>query len=170
MTTTMKHSEFEKTFINPTEEDIETRNKALEWLTTQDTKQDYIYNLSVAVKNGYITHKVANLVASLIPVYQMNIRRNEEKKVVVPSNHIGTVGQRIEMTVKVIGIYTTDGRFGTTYIHHFVEGEGNRVVWFGSKSLEEGQTYTGKATIKKHTEYKGVKQTIINRPKFEILE
>jgi hypothetical protein len=33
----------------------------------------------------------------------------------------------------------------------------------GSVDLDEGKTYTGKATIKKHNEYKGIKLTVISR-------
>jgi hypothetical protein len=63
-------------------------------------------------------------------------------------------------------IHQFDGVYGTTYIHILTEGEGNAVVYKGSKKLtgEKGETITFKATIKEHGERDGVKQTILSRP------
>jgi hypothetical protein len=45
-----------------------------------------------------------------------------------------------------------------------VDEAGHSFTWFCSgKPLEEGKVYEVKATVKKHDEYKGVKQTIVNR-------
>jgi len=54
-------------------------------------------------------------------------------------------------------------------LENFIDKDGNRFVWFNKsgKKLEKGKTYTGKATIKKHQEYKGIKQTVIARFAFE---
>ena len=38
------------------------------------------------------------------------------------------------------------------------------VVWFASnKTLDEGESYHVKLTVKKHDEYNGWKQTMVNR-------
>jgi hypothetical protein len=45
------------------------------------------------------------------------------------------------------------------------EETGNLFTWFnsGKENMIEGAIYTGKATIKKHTEYKDKKFTVITR-------
>ena len=82
------------------------------------------------------------------------------------SKHIGTVGERRDFTLTLNHIHQFDGVYGTTYIHILTEGEGNAVVYKGSKKLtgEKGETVTFKATIKAHDARDGVAQTILSRP------
>ncbi len=60
-------------------------------------------------------------------------------------------------------------RYGNPMVDivNFIDKNGNRFTWFtsGKSVLDEGKTYTGSATIKKHNEYKGIKSTIITRYK-----
>lgn len=62
----------------------------------------------------------------------------------------------------------------SSYLHAFVDADGNRVKWFASSkslampdgsfaALVEGQTVTLKATVKKHDEYKGIRETVLTR-------
>lgn len=40
----------------------------------------------------------------------------------------------------------------------------NVVIYFGKELGKPGEDITIKATVKAHQEYKGIKQTIVNRP------
>lgn len=80
------------------------------------------------------------------------------------SQHVGETKERLEFNVKVTRIFLHENEFGQKRIHHMVTDDGNYLVWFCSSTGLE-QDYEGriKATIKDHVEYKGVKQTIVNR-------
>ena len=56
-------------------------------------------------------------------------------------------------------------------MNNLVDAQGNVFVYWGNKLGNKGDVISLKATIKSHDVYKGVKQTIINRPKvIEILD
>ena len=81
------------------------------------------------------------------------------------SQHIGTVGQRINFELTLNWVKYFEGAFGATYIHGLKDADGNVVIYKGSKCLgEKGATVKVKATIKDHSEREGVKQTLISRP------
>lgn len=80
--------------------------------------------------------------------------------------HVSTVGQREEFTLTINKLMEMDGIYGITYIHICTDADGNAFVYKGSTELgEQGDTVTVKATVKEHSAYNGVAQTIINRPK-----
>jgi hypothetical protein len=75
------------------------------------------------------------------------------------SVHIGTVGERLELSLVVMFTTSFDTIYGTLHI------AGNIVIYKGNKFLgERGVALKGKATIKEHGERDGAKQTIIARP------
>lgn len=91
-------------------------------------------------------------------------RHEEEAK----SEWVGEVGKRLdfELTVKFVTSY--EGAYGTTYVHGFRDAAGNTLVHKGSwLGLEKGQVVKLKATVKDHSTYQGVKQTLLARPKVE---
>jgi hypothetical protein len=47
----------------------------------------------------------------------------------------------------------------------FNDEQGNCIVWKATSnpSMEIGQTYSVKGTVKDHTDYKGTKQTLLTR-------
>lgn len=82
------------------------------------------------------------------------------------SDHVGSVGDRIEFQATMKFCMGFDGFYGTTYINTMVDSDGNIFVYKGGKPLgKRGDVISLKATIKEHGEYKGAKQTVINRPK-----
>lgn len=94
------------------------------------------------------------------------------KEVLPPSEWQGTVGVRQHFTVRLLKVVTLQSDFsGTLFLHLFRDEQGNDYKWTTSTRLatvnggtvEEGSVYRVKATVKKHTEYKGRKQTVVNR-------
>jgi hypothetical protein len=89
------------------------------------------------------------------------------------SVHVGTVGERTELTLttdKKIPLESTRGGYGwheaPRFIHLLHDVSGNRVVYFGSSEAlgAEGETATVRATVVEHGEREGVRQTKIQRP------
>jgi len=82
------------------------------------------------------------------------------------SNFVGQVGVRVEFTADVTAVRSIQYRDGTTgTVVEFTDDEGNELVWFtsGTGGFEMGKAYRVKATVKRHQEYRGIKQTAINR-------
>lgn len=80
------------------------------------------------------------------------------------SEYIGSVGDRIEITVTVMKAIELETRYGHSTMHIFEDADGNVYVWTtASKSWSEGAVKTIKGSIKDHQTYKGVKQTILTR-------
>lgn len=97
---------------------------------------------------------------------QDGLRNIQRLKANAESDHVGSVGDRIEFQATMKFCMGFDGFYGTTYINTMVDSDGNIFVYKGGKPLgKRGDVISLKATIKEHGDYKGAKQTVINRPK-----
>jgi hypothetical protein len=89
--------------------------------------------------------------------------------------HIGTVGEKITLSLTIGHIVVLDGAYGTTYIYIMEDADKNVVIYKGNSNAVawtpecqprgKGDTLTITATIKEHGVRDGVKQTVILRPK-----
>ena len=86
--------------------------------------------------------------------------------------HIGTVGEKITLTLTVKKILRLAGQYGMTLICICEDADGNVVIYKGyceafDLDLPSGETktITVKATVSEHGVRDGVKQTVIKRPK-----
>lgn len=82
--------------------------------------------------------------------------------------------------------YGSWSRYETAHVYTLADSEGNCFVWKTAKLIEQeteledgeivstcaevGDKVTMRATVKEHSEYRGVKQTVITRPKVEEVE
>lgn len=132
---------------------------------------DFDRNLYVAANGDTIPSKGLGILAYLPVAHakfqEREIERAQQAKQAAdnPSEHVGQVKDRLELTLKVMNIYENAGDWGTTWITTLLDEEtGNKFKWFASKELVRGESYTGKWTVKNHDEYKGVKETVVTRP------
>jgi hypothetical protein len=89
--------------------------------------------------------------------------------------HIGTVGEKINLTLTIVHVVVLDGMYGSTYIYIMEDADKNTVIYKGNSDAvawtpegtvrTKGDTFTITATVKEHGVREGVKQTIIQRPK-----
>lgn len=106
-------------------------------------------------------------------------RAHEEKTAPKGSEYIGNIGDKIEMpvtfwkmsTYKVQafgGYYNRDEpAMETKYIYSFIDASGNCLIWNTTSfhQLSDDDKLILKGTIKRHSEYKGIKQTELQRCK-----
>mgnify|MGYP001583871577 FL=1 len=157
-----------------TEQSVKLADAALAWaeevlprLVAEKPENDYLYNLRQVAKLEALNYRVFGIAASLIPAYQRDVQKNvsfEDRA--ARSQFVGEAGVRAEFVVQVSGIRGIQYRDGTTgTVIEFTDDEGNEMVWFtsGSKGFESGKTYRVKATVKRHSEFRGIKQTGLNR-------
>jgi len=97
----------------------------------------------------------------------------EEKR--KSSKHVGTVKERLTLTLTYTGNYSFEGHYGYQHLHFFTDDNDNAFVWKTSTygtvrdelgiEVERGSTVKVKGTVKKHGEYKGQNQTELARVK-----
>ncbi len=84
------------------------------------------------------------------------------------SNWVGEVGQKVILSVTLQKVYFIQGQW-PTILYKGITEEGNIVVFYtvasGFSDLKVGEVFSVTGTIKKLDEHKGVKQTVLNRPK-----
>lgn len=146
---------------------------ALAWGNALPTDQgDYLFNLGVACRLGFVRRKTVGIVASLIAAYQRHLDREAELRVQQQQNkkriHLGFVGERCgfeQVTIKSIRSFDSD--FGVRTMIRFEDASGSVLVWWksGDTDWEEGQTLDITGTVKKHEDWKGIPQTILQRVK-----
>ena len=80
------------------------------------------------------------------------------------SSHVGTVGQRITITAATAKLVTSwETLYGTTRLYKFTDNQGNVFVWRASRAIKISDGMAIKGTVKDHSEYNGIKQTVLTR-------
>jgi hypothetical protein len=135
-------------------------------------KEGFVGSLASAFDNyGKLTEKQVLAVRKCI---EANIARKAEwasKQALIDASrqHIGTVGEKITLTLTLKKVINLDSNFGVIGLFIFEDADKNVVIYKGNASsiweLAEGETVTLKTTIKEHGVRNGVKQTLIQRPK-----
>ena len=107
------------------------------------------------------------------------------------SEWVGAEKQRMDLELTLVRDYTYERPrytygYETAHIYTLADADGNCYVWKTANAIvaehededgfidetyaEPGDKVTMKATVKEHGEYKGVKQTVITRPKVKEVE
>ena len=161
---------------NKIEIEDETKAKvadALKWISESTDTSQFVYNLKTACSNSAISWKDTGIVASLVVGYAQHTDTLTitDKKV---SNWVGEKGDKLTKTVVYKGFTKYENQYVYNYnspdysfIHRFIDEEGNVYTWFTAKdlNLEEGTTITIAGTVKDHKEFKTNKQTVLTRVK-----
>ena len=97
------------------------------------------------------------------------------------SEFVAEPKKRIDLDLTLVDVYEFEGysyRYyddGKTYIYKFRDADGDCIVWKTKKFMWEWMhndmwdvvEIKARVTVKAHDEYRGVKQTVINRPTFK---
>ena len=167
---------------------------AIEWIKSlsedEVNKSSYLFNIRQIIDAEYCTGRHFGFLTSLIPSYNkseykrlLDIKNGDTKV----SDYVGNVGDKINVKLTYLNSYNYCTQFGNSYIHLFVDDNGNVFKWSTNSKLEYtvkdnksklSQSYcldkcaiiqlTGK--IKNHSEYRGQKQTVLTICKYEVLE
>lgn len=169
-------------WVDPTDADEARAADAIEWAKDHfgakanldggmyggRSLSDFDRNLLIAAGSTVVTPKIMGTLAYLPVAHarflekEIEIRKEREK--VADSVHVGSAGDRLDLTLTVEKVFETEGDYGVTFITALSDADGNSFKWFGSYELKLDATYSAKWTVKKHSEFKGVKETVITRP------
>lgn len=101
-------------------------------------------------------------------------KRDEAEARRLASQHVGAVGKRVEMTLRLTFVTSWATDYGTTRLYSLEDADGNVVVWKTSSGAlvtddwehaKIGDSVVVRATVKRHGEYRGGKQTEVSRLK-----
>jgi len=155
----------------PTDQDRETAQKALQWAQAIQPDSDYLHSVAVVARAGFVTIKTLGIAASILRAAELATERAARNAAAAnlaeTSRHFGTPEERGTWSATLIGCFTTEGHYGTTWIYKFATSEGNAATWFSSRNaqLTVGTVYWVTGTVKQHSEYRGTKETHLTRCK-----
>lgn len=160
---------------NITNEDSEEAKKAKAWLLEQDDSNNYFYNIQQLLKASRIEAKHLNLLTSAVHVYRKAMYKEEMKKLeraTRKNEHVGNIGDKIEIKNAQVAFYNIyEGAYGEYALVKMIDEQGRLFVTFTTSTAidfsylhhhkdTERRTFTAK--VKKHDEYEGDKQTVVN--------
>ena len=138
---------------------------------------DYLHNLRAVARTGLVSYRTAGIAASMVTAYQRAVgaeRKRAERAARPVSEYVGTVGKRETFAAKLDFVTGYDTAYGYTTVLKFVTESGAVLTWKASSTDlgrgDVGKSYVVTGTIKKHEEYKGQKQTILQRCRVECVE
>lgn len=102
------------------------------------------------------------------PIWKTTIHETIESRMPQEpeTEYYGQVGEKVDMDVTLERRNWYDTKFGTTWVYTFKDDAGHALVWKTSVILEdEINEFHLKGTIKEHSEYRGIKQTVLTRCK-----
>lgn len=153
----------------PTKEQVATSELVLEFVKTLDpNRSDFNFNMTQMAKLEIIDFKMTGIAAAMVFCYNRHIE-NEVKKAANPkddlsgSEYVGTEKERLTLDVTVLSSRVHEGQFGSYSITRMLDADGNLFVSFGQYHATPGDKVTVRGTVKRHQDYNGVKQTVLNR-------
>ena len=167
-------TEMEAVGFNPdSEEAKEETAAALAWVANHEANDNYMHNLKVVCSSKYINYGAFGILAALFPTFRRELEREAERKErerqeamkAAASNYIGEVGQRITVAAKSARCVSSwETQYGYTFLYEFIDDQGNVAMWFASRSVDiDKAPFKVVGTVKEHSEYRGIKQTILTR-------
>jgi hypothetical protein len=174
--------DMEKVKFNPESHEVkETVTAALAWITEQNAINDYMHNLKTVCELKYNPWSRIGMLVSLFPTYNRELEiqakkaeaEAKAKQEAQVSKHIGKPGERITVSVQSVKCLTSwESTYGyyptTTYLYKIVDTEGNVFTWKTSNIIDEDDLPKNMVgTIKEHSEFRGVKQTVLTRCKIK---
>ena len=146
-------------------------NEALDWARSWDGDEynDYRDNLKVIANMEYCKYKHLGYLASLFMAYdkdcEREVKRMERLKNRFDSEYVGEIGKKLTASVKEYRCLSSwNTQYGYTYIYEFMTEDGNVLIWKTSKMLDK-DIATISGSVKEHSEYNGIKQTVLTRCK-----
>jgi hypothetical protein len=153
----------------PTAWTIYRSTERVNFRKAEDIVTDVVAKL---VRYGSISDKQVGLLTKLMADIALRPQRDAEiaakrAEQAATSHHVGTVGQRMRFDLTVNRVFKGEGHYGPYQIVNCTDSAGNVVVYKGSSDLgvEVGAKLAMVATVKKLTDWQGIAQTEVARPK-----
>ncbi len=172
----VKPGRFETIPDDLTADELALAAAALDWAQAVAPTNDYLANLAAVASKTSFRYSDLGIAASAITAYQRDHSRAIEKAAAAAATagsvHFGAVKERLDVTGTVTMVRIFEGFYGPTALVKLLI-DGNVAVWWCSNvanAPDQGDTVTGKATVKSHEFYEGVAQTVLTRAALTVVE
>ena len=154
------------------EEDLELANKVIEHFKNLDPKDnDYLLQCCKIVEMGYVPHKYIGYACSMVGAYnrdmEKKVKMEKEQEVNGHSKFQGELKERLKgIRVEVTYKRNFVNDFGENTLYAFRDADGNIYKTFYSGyswECEVGDVVLLTGTVKKHQEFRGIEETMMNR-------
>jgi hypothetical protein len=129
---------------------------------------DYFDKLRDLCACAFVESRNLGILVSAVTAYDREQALIAERAATKQSNHVGAVGNRIDLVVTVArNITLPDYGYGESTLLIMHDADGNVFTWKSSRQFdtEEKETFAIRGTVKDHTDYKGTAQTVLTRCK-----
>lgn len=137
-------------------------------------KTDYMLKVKAIMARGEVGEREVNYISSSVSVYNKENYKTLTGKIQGngqgngQGKHLGRVGEKFSGEVKYVRLGAYESRYGETFIYNFEDREGNKLSWSTQKTkfelgIEIGDILTITGTVKKLSEWKGIRQTELSR-------
>jgi hypothetical protein len=157
----------------PTPADLERAAAALAWAREIEPTSDYERNLSLVARQAIMKLAHAGILASAASAHarvlgrEVERRMRQERSAAQPSEHVGEVGQRVDLELTVERVIESESQYGALRIMSMRDASNNLFVWKtgsrGSSDVKAGQCLKIRGKVKRHGEFRGEKQTELTR-------
>jgi hypothetical protein len=160
----------------PIDADVARGTASLAWARALVPTSDYEHNLALVAQQAIVQPAHAGILASAVAAHGRILEREIEhhhktRTGARPSQHVGEVGQRLDLELEVQRVTTKDTDYGVLHIISMRDQAGNLIVWMtGSTTATPGDRLSVRGTVKKHNEYNGEQQTVLTRCRAVIID
>ncbi len=142
--------------------------KVIAWAKSLDPINDYLHNLQVIARNGFVDWRGMGYAASMFRAYERQKVDQERESQKQNSDFIGVVGEKISFIGKIVYMQWFENGYNGSTLIKFVSQEGNVVNWWATNPpelLQKGIEVAVTGKVKKHDTYKDQKNTVITHAK-----
>ena len=159
--------------VEVTADDEAEAAKSVAWLDRQaetdvDDRSDYLHNLVAACASHVVDARHLGLAASIVSARAREEGEASRREAIGVRNeyHPAEVGARVKgLKATLREVRSIESYYGVTMLHRFLTEEGYVLTWWasGSSAFEVGREYSITATIKRHEERRGARETVVTR-------
>ena len=137
-----------------------------------DAVSDLERNCIPPVKSEYASRKHFGRLSYMPVAYDRFMERKakaeqreaERASSAAASGYVGEIGKRLTITAESAALVTSwEGCYGVTFLYRFTDAAGNVFIWRASRQIDVTNGMKLRGTVKDHSEYQGIKQTVLTR-------
>lgn len=159
-----------KEIVTPTAADNELAITIAEWARAlpTDPSNQFLTNLKIVCSEDLIKARHIGLACAAYIAYDKFVgdpSKFKSDKVEIKNEHFGEIKKREVFELTVVEARKMMNDFGESTLVKFLDKDNRMAIWFasGRPDLEVGDKIKAKATVKAHSDYKGLAQTMLNR-------
>lgn len=152
-------------------QDKEEAIRLMTWIRNEaKIEGEYFHNLHTLGTSRCIKESDVGILVSIVPAYNnylAKLERDKEREAETHSEYVGQIKEKVDVHISSKRLVSEiPHEFGTTYLYKFISIDGNVFIWYSSRYVGDIDKWNSlKGTVKDHSEFRGIKQTVLTRCK-----